>query len=69
NKDNNQEPKNDDKQDDSDQENDQQQSPSGMSDEQRNQILNAIQAQEDKTQDKIEGEKKKALIIPGKKNW
>ena len=31
-------------------------------------MLDAIQAQEDKTQDKLkEGEK--AIIIPGKKNW
>jgi hypothetical protein len=31
-------------------------------------MLDAIQAQEDKTQDKLK-DKKKALIIPGKKNW
>ena len=31
-------------------------------------MLNAIQAEEDKTQEKLkEGEK--ALVIPGKKNW
>jgi Mg-chelatase subunit ChlI len=31
-------------------------------------MLDAIQAQEDKTQDKLK-DKKKALVIPGKKNW
>lgn len=31
-------------------------------------MLDAIQAEEDKTQDKLK-DKKKALIIPGKKNW
>lgn len=45
------------------------QSPSGMSPEQREQMLDAIQAQEDKTQEKVDGEKKKAILIRGKKNW
>ena len=31
-------------------------------------MLDAIQAEEDKTQDKL-GEKKRGVIIPGKKNW
>ncbi len=31
-------------------------------------LLDAIQAEEDKTQDKL-GEKKRGIIIPGKKNW
>ena len=31
-------------------------------------LLDAIQAEEDKTQDKL-GDEKKAVIIPGKKNW
>ena len=31
-------------------------------------MLDAIQAEEDKTQDKL-GDKKKGVIIPGKKNW
>lgn len=31
-------------------------------------MLDAIQAEEDKTQDKLK-DKKKALVIPGKKNW
>ena len=31
-------------------------------------MLNAIQAQEDKTQDKLNDEKR-AIVIPGKKNW
>lgn len=42
--------------------------PSGISREEQERMLDAIQAQEDKTQDKLkEGEK--AIIIPGKKNW
>ena len=45
-----------------------QQPKSGMSEEQQQQLLNAIQAQEDKTQDKLD-EKAKGVIIKGKKNW
>ena len=41
---------------------------SGMSEEQQQQLLNAIQAQEDKTQEQLD-EKKKGIIIRGKKNW
>ena len=41
---------------------------SGMSEEQQQQLLNAIQAQEDKTQDKLD-EKAKGIIVKGKKNW
>ena len=41
---------------------------SGMSEEQQQQLFNAIQAQEDKTQEKLD-EKKKGIIIRGKKNW
>ena len=41
---------------------------SGMSEEQQQQLLNAIQAQEYKTQDKLD-EKAKGVIIKGKKNW
>lgn len=41
---------------------------SGMSRQQQEQLLDAIQAQEDKTQDKID-EKKKGIIIKGRKNW
>ena len=41
---------------------------SGMSEEQQQQLLNAIQAQEDKTQEKLD-EKKKGIIIRCKKNW
>lgn len=41
---------------------------SGMSEEQQQQLLDAIQAQEDKTQEKLD-EKKKGIIIRGKKNW
>ena len=41
---------------------------SGMSQQQQEQLLDAIQAQEDKTQDKID-EKKKGIVIKGRKNW
>lgn len=41
---------------------------SGMSKEQQEQLLNAIQAQEDKTQEKLD-EKAKGVVIKGKKNW
>lgn len=41
---------------------------SGMNEEQQQQLLNAIQAQEDKTQEKLD-EKAKGVIIRGKKNW
>ena len=54
-------------------ENEPQQQPEGgerpqqlNSDQER--MLDAIQAEEDKTQDKLK-DKKKALVIPGKKNW
>ena len=32
-------------------------------------MLDAIQAQEDKTQEKLNDDKKRGVIIPGKKNW
>lgn len=42
--------------------------PQGISREEQERMLDAIQAEEDKTQDKLkEGEK--VLVIPGKKNW
>ena len=41
--------------------------PTGLSDEQER-LLDAIQGEEDKTQDKL-GEKRKAIYVPGKKNW
>ena len=41
---------------------------SGMSDKQREQVLNAIQAQEDKTQDKLD-EEAKGVVVRGRKNW
>ena len=42
--------------------------PSGISRDEQERMLDAIQAQEDKTNEKLkEGEK--AYIIPGKKNW
>ncbi len=40
-----------------------------ISQQQLDQILDAIQAQEDKTQEKIDKEKGQAVIIPGGKNW
>ena len=39
-----------------------------MSEEQQQQLLDAIQAQEDKTQDKLD-KKAKGVIIKGRKNW
>lgn len=48
--------------------NDKGRSRSGMSRQQQEQLLDAIQAQEDKTQDKID-EKKKGVIVKGRKNW
>lgn len=55
-----------------DQQNDKQQGQapprSGMSDKQREQVLNAIQAQEDKTQEKLD-EEAKGVIVRGRKNW
>ena len=48
----------------------QQKPRSGMNEEQQKQLLNAIQAQEDKTQEKLdEKDKKKGILIKGKKNW
>lgn len=80
--DDNQNDKSDDKQndnqsgggDDKDEESDSQpeggESPSGMTPEQREQMLDAIQAQEDKTQQKVDdADKKRGILIRGKKNW
>ena len=39
-----------------------------MSDKQREQVLNAIQAQEDKTQEKLD-EEAKGVVVRGRKNW
>ncbi len=39
-----------------------------ISEQEQQQILNAIQAQEDKTQDKLK-EQGKGIVIPGRKNW
>lgn len=48
----------------------QEESPSGMTPEQREQMLDAIQAQEDKTQQKVDdADKKRGILIRGKKNW
>ena len=60
--------------DDKDEESDSQpeggESPSGMTPEQREQMLDAIQAQEDKTQQKVDdADKKRGILIRGKKNW
>lgn len=48
--------------------NEQPQNRSGMSEEQQKQLLDAIQAQEDKTQDKLD-KKTKGIIVKGRKNW
>ncbi len=40
-----------------------------LTEQQLDQILDAIQAQEDKTQEKIDKEKGQAVIVPGGKNW
>lgn len=42
-------------------------SPSGISEQEREAMLEAIQAQEDKTQDKLK--EKAGVVIRGKKNW
>jgi hypothetical protein len=41
--------------------------PTGLSNEQER-LLDAVQRQEDETQEKL-GEERKAIYIPGKKNW
>ncbi|MFR9603435.1 MAG: tetratricopeptide repeat protein [Rikenellaceae bacterium] len=41
----------------------------GMSEQEQQQILDAIQAQEDKTQEKLDKESGRAVMIPGGKNW
>ncbi len=46
-----------------------QQPQSGMSEQQQEQILDAIQAQEDKTQEKLEGEEVQGVLMRGAKNW
>ena len=42
--------------------------PSGISPQEQEQMLDAIQAQEDKTQEKLK-EKNKGVVVRGKKNW
>ncbi|MDE5708658.1 MAG: tetratricopeptide repeat protein [Alistipes sp.] len=44
-----------------------QQIPAGISEQEQEQMLDAIQAQEDKTQDKLK--EKQGVIVQGKKNW
>lgn len=65
---------NEDQQGDGDQDQDQdqeQQQPQdgGMSEQEQQQILDAIQAQEDKTQEKLDEQNGRAVVIPGGKNW
>ncbi len=43
--------------------------PQGISEQEQQQILDAIQAQEDKTQEKLDKEKGRAILVPGGKNW
>lgn len=42
--------------------------PQGMSREEQERMLDAIQAEEDKTQDKLKGDKR-GIVVSGKKNW
>lgn len=53
--------------DDQEQQGQPQQTPSGMSPQEQEQMLDAIQAQEDKTQDKLK--EKQGVVVRGKKNW
>ncbi|MFR9669160.1 MAG: tetratricopeptide repeat protein [Rikenellaceae bacterium] len=46
-----------------------QQPQGGMSEQQQEQILDAIQAQEDKTQEKLDREEAQGVLIRGAKNW
>ncbi|MFR9651548.1 MAG: tetratricopeptide repeat protein [Rikenellaceae bacterium] len=55
-------------QDQQDQQQDEQPSESEFSEQQQNQMLDAIQAQEDKTQEDLK-ERAKGVLIPGAKNW
>ena len=41
--------------------------PSGISPQEQQQMLDAIQAQEDKTQEKLK--EKQGVVVRGKKNW
>lgn len=68
NKDNQNNQNNPNNQDDKQNQQGQQPPRSGMSEQQQQQLLNAIQAQEDKTQEKLD-EKAKGVIIKGRKNW
>ena len=72
NKDNGGDDKKDQKQDpdsqDQNDQKDQKQNRSGMSEDQQQQLLDAIQAEEDKTQDKLD-KKGKAIVVKGRKNW
>lgn len=68
NKNNQNNQNNQDNQDDKQNQQGQQPPRSGMSEQQQQQLLNAIQAQEDKTQEKLD-EKAKGVIIKGRKNW
>lgn len=68
NQDNKDNQNNQDNQDDKQNQQGQQPPRSGMSEQQQQQLLNAIQAQEDKTQEKLD-EKAKGVIIKGRKNW
>lgn len=70
NKDQNQDQQGDGQGDQDEDQRDGQQPPprSGMNKEQQEQLLNAIQAQEDKTQEKLD-EKAKGVVVKGRKNW
>ncbi|MFI3303389.1 MAG: tetratricopeptide repeat protein [Rikenellaceae bacterium] len=59
---------NEEEQEDQDQEEEEQPQPSGIPEQEREQMLDAIQAQEDKTQEDLK-EKAKGVVIPSAKNW
>lgn len=68
NKDDNRNNGGDDRQDDNRPDNRPQRQKSGMSQEEQQRMLEAVQAEEDKTQDKLK-EKGTGFIVKGKKNW
>ncbi len=54
---------------DQEQNQDQQDQDNRISEQEQNQMLDAIQAQEDKTQDKLKEEEAKGVMLRGMKNW
>ena len=62
-----QDPSQPDKEGEGDQEGQQQPVPAGISPQEQEQMLDAIQAQEDRTQDKLK--EKQGVVVRGTKNW